>query len=173
MPIYRVGKPFPRPNATPDAEGATALTNPDFFDVAFYSLHAEEDAQLWPTATVRPFLYVHQQALPFVVFLLVEAKLTVEVPINALAVPDALRPAWLTAAAHDANVVSLFLVDAATNVLTAHRPVTVGWAAALRRACRQQAERFTSAAEVQTALETARERHGLTAAEIIRRSRNS
>lgn len=170
MPIYRVGKPFPRPNPTPSTEGATALTNPDFFDVAFYSLHAEEDAELWPTATVAPFLYVHEQALPFVVFLLVEAKLTVEVTLNALAVPEALRPAWLAATA---DAVSLFLVDAPTNVLTAHRLVTVGWAAVLRRACQQQAATFASAAEVQAALDAARQRHGLTAAEIIRRARKS
>lgn len=170
MPIYRVGKPFPRPNPTPGAEGATALTNPDFFDVAFYSLHAEEDAERWETATVAPFLYVHEQALPFVVFLLVEAELSIEVTLNALAVPAEVLGPWLAATA---DAVSLFLVNAHTDLLTAHRLVPVGWAASLRRACQQQAAAYASAAEVQAALDAARQRHGLTAAEIIRRARNT
>lgn len=116
--IYETGKPFPHPNLVPGAEVARVQFTSSFIDVVLYANNITTDElQTFRKGSLTYGIF-QEKNVPFMVFDL--SGWTFDCSINLLKVPDDKADQWLN---NEGNILTLFLVDAQSNVLLAMRQI--------------------------------------------------
>lgn len=143
---YEVGKPFPHPEQkAPGIEQPRVMVTSGFFDVLFYSLNPQADKA---TFTKKPLRYgVYQQdAIPFFIVDF-PGDFNFDVSININKVDNKHIDEWLNS---DNNLVTLYLIDARTNIIHGIRAIGLKHEVAeqIRDICEKQDEHYASVGHV-------------------------
>lgn len=144
--MYKVGESFPQPNILPGAERCIASLNTAFFDVLYYiQKPSSEDIRTWRKGKLKYGLYA-EKSVPFVIIDFPDARWNFDVSIDILKVySEEQREDWLNG---EGNIVTLFLINAGTNILEGMRTISVNFGEKLRDILEEQCILYESSAEV-------------------------
>lgn len=150
MTKYEVGKPFPHPDQkAPGQDAARVMFIGEFFDVLIYSTMPEADKKAVTQGPLRYGVY-QKDDIPF--FLVdFNGAISFDMPMNINKVDQAQVDTWLNA---KANLVTLYLLDARTNILLGIRAIGLKSAVAeqIRDILEKQDEHYTSPSAVDEAI---------------------
>ena len=151
MLVYRIGDPFPHQGLKPaafDAPQALIITG-GFFSVILRSTRPQEDKVL-TSAAMHVGLY-QKDAIPFVLFNW-PGKMGFEVILNIHTATSEQAETWLNG---KGNPITLFVLDAKTNIIMAMRPFSIPpiLAGQIRDCLEKQDERYESAIAVDVRME--------------------
>lgn len=142
MLVYEVGKPLPYPNLQPPGhETVKAVLNSAFFDVVCWigTNEREQSIETWRNAPLVVGVFAGLPNEPPTPFFMVDFpadRWEFEVSLNVHSIPGEVAESWLNS---PANVVTLMLVDAHTNIVLALR--TLGLQPQVASALRDAMER--------------------------------
>lgn len=146
---YQVGQPFPSPKVLPGADYPLASFNEAFLDVLFYSSDANADKKIWGADRLTLYFY-EASSVQFIAAKFEKLNIDFDVSLNFLKTMEQPREAWL---AGTGNLMTLFLIDANTNLLAAMRTVSVNFAPELREGIGRQLAAYQSVEAVEAATE--------------------
>lgn len=148
MVKFEVGKPFPLHNRARGIEQPIADMNEKFFDICYYTSFPKEDEPVFRKGKLKYGTFIAQD-IPF--FIVELPDLNFDVSINIHKIKDEMVDGWLNS---DANIINLYLINSKTNTLEAMRTFSIHKPEAdrIRDACEQQDQRYSSAREVDAAL---------------------
>jgi len=131
MEVYQVGELFPIEQYCTGKEQHVVIVTENFFNVLMSLKHlSKREKQLFMNGRLTAYLF-EQKEIPFLVLDFGEG-FSIDLSFDASMFDEAFRENWL---ASDANVITLFLVEASTGVLEAMRMIAVGFADELREIC--------------------------------------
>ncbi|KAA6348494.1 hypothetical protein EZS27_004094 [termite gut metagenome] len=136
MITYEVGKPFPLPKYLNRGESTVAILNESFFDL-FVSLHGitSNENNAFRKGKLTIFLY-ENKSVPFIICDFGN-NFSFDVSIDITKMNKDQQEKWLNS---DVNLISLYLVDAATGILQAMRTITINFAEDIKDICERQSE---------------------------------
>lgn len=145
MTKFEVGKLFPIHNQAQAIEETKINTNEGFFDVCFYSLHVADDAKMFTKGKLKYGVFVKDH-IPFFILDFV-GGISVDASLNILKVKQDKVEAWLNSRA---NGITLYLIDAQTNILHGMRFIGIKNKVAeqIRDACEAQDANYATHSEV-------------------------
>ena len=134
------GKPYPYHNKADGNEKMNLETNEAFFDILFYSSQAKEDSKFWGKAPVKiyPVFIDH---IPSIIVKFLVQKLEFDVTMNFHKVEESARDEWLN---QNVNAMTIFLIDANTNIIRGMRMIGTDFQDPFRQACRNQLDTYGS-----------------------------
>lgn len=144
---YEVGKQFPTSNQAKGMEVCRSETNSNFFDILYYIKEPTgSDIQIWKKGKLRYGVYVTAD-IPFFIVDFPASNWNFDVNTNIFKVKEDQRDTWLNS---EANMISLFLIDADTNTLEAIRIISIekNIAELYRDALEEQENTYNNAEEV-------------------------
>jgi hypothetical protein len=150
MISYKVGKPFPHPEQqAPGYDMPRAMVNSSFFDVLFYAADPVADAPVFTKKSLRYGVF-QRDDIPFFIIDF-PGEFNFEVSININHVDNDHVEAWLNSTG---NLVTLFLIDARTNIVYGIRAVSLKPVVAeeIRDICERQDARYPGPGNVYTAM---------------------
>jgi len=137
MEVYQVGKLFPIEKYCTGQEQHVAIVTNSFFNVLISLKHIRKrEKDMFMNGRLTAYLF-EQKEIPFLVLDFGEG-FSIDLSIDASMFDGEFREGWM---ASDANVITLFLVEASTGVLEAMRMIAVGFADELREICSRHAGR--------------------------------
>ena len=152
MQKFEVGKNFPYPNTSNGMEIARLSFNTNLFDVIYYiNGSSGKDIQVWKKSKLKYALY-QQAKIPFPIFLFPNQNWSFDLSMNIYKAEEDKVEDWLN---NDGNIVTLFLIDAKTNILLAMRTIGVKpkWSEKLRDILEDQWNEYDSAQKVDLAID--------------------
>lgn len=164
---YEVGKPFPF-NFARGIEECRASVNGAFFDVLYYIKDPKPtDIETWRKDKIVYGVYV-EAGIPFFLIDFTPANWNFDLTLNIFKVQENEIDDWLNG---EGNVITLFLIDADSNILCAMRTISIlsSVSEKIRDVMEKQTDVYSSSDEVDVAIQDAMQR--LTTAHMITRTK--
>lgn len=151
---YQVGKPYPLHNRATGADKSVAQLNALSFDVlAYYKKPSPKEIKAFKAGRLRYGIYYDQQFphIPFFIIDFPELSSNFDVSINMFKGNASAVEIWL---AYPSNSVTLYLIDAKTNILKVQRlcGLDASLMAEMKAECAKQLEFYSSPADVDYAI---------------------
>jgi hypothetical protein len=134
MDVYQVGKLFPIEKYCTGNEQHVAIVTNSFFNVLMSLKHiSKKEKELFSQGKLCAYLF-EQKDIPFLVLDFGEG-FSIDMSFDTSKFDEKFRKEWMTS---DANVITLFLVEASTGILEGMRLIAVGFADEFREICARQ-----------------------------------